>query len=183
MKRITIIFILVLTGFLCKAQNAPAGYVTVDSLVFTPNAAVDSTLAGESIYTMMPANVTIKQSGVIRSAYADRIENAGEEMFHGYRIRIFFDNKQNSRGASETALKRFKMLHPGIGAYRTFTSPYFKVTVGDFRTRSEALAALGQIKQEFPAAFIVREKFKYPAISAESSYRVDTLHIFKPILK
>lgn len=182
MKRYLIIIILSVAAALSSsAQNVPSGYTLADSLVFTPLSAVDSTMKGESIYSMMPLNVKVKHSMSIRRAFADRIESNESANFQGYRIRIFFDNKQNSRGASEAALNRFKAKHPGIGAYRTFVSPYFKVTVGDYRTKSEALAALNGIRVDFPSAFIVKEKFKYPSVNSEHSFRVDTIRILKPI--
>ena len=68
-----------------------------------------------------------------------------------------------------------------MSAYRRFTSPYFKVTVGDYRNKSEALAALKDIKKDFPTAFIVRERFRYPSLGNTSAYKVDTLKILKPI--
>ena len=38
------------------------------------------------------------------------------------------------------------------------------MTAGNFRTRLEAEALLQKIKADFPDAFIVRERFKYPTI-------------------
>ena len=36
--------------------------------------------------------------------------------------------------------------------------------MGNFRTRLEAEALLQRLKGDFPDAFIVRERFKYPSI-------------------
>ena len=181
MKRL-VIAILVLLPFAARAQQTvPPGYVLVDSLVFTPLAAVDSTLEGSSIFNAMPDRVTVNQSGVIRNAVETRIRANRGKQFSGYRIRIFFDNSQSARSASEAALYRFKVLNPGVSAYRSFSSPYFRVTVGDYRNKSEALAALGAIKQQFPSAFIVQERFKYPAVENRSAYRVDTLKVLKKV--
>lgn len=181
MKRLVIV-ILVLLSFAARAQQmVPPGYVLVDSLVFTPLAAVDSTLEGSSIFNALPDGVTVRQSGVIRNAVETRIRSNRDKQFSGYRIRIFFDNSQSARSASEAALYRFKVLNPGVSAYRSFSSPYFRVTVGDYRNKSEALAALGAIKQQFPSAFIVQERFKYPAVENRSAYRVDTLKVLKKV--
>ena len=181
MKRLVIV-ILVLLPFAARAQQTvPPGYALVDSLVFTPLAAVDSTLEGSSIFNALPDGVTVRQSGVIRNAVETRIRANRSKQFSGYRIRIFFDNSQSARSASEAALYRFKVLNPGVSAYRSFSSPYFRVTVGDYRNKSEALAALGAIKQQFPSAFIVQERFKYPAVENRSAYRVDTLKVLKKV--
>ena len=161
MKRL-VIAILILLPFAARAQQVvPPGYVLVDSLVFTPLAAVDSTLEGSTIFNALPDRVTVRQSGVIRNAVETRIRANRGKQFNGYRIRIFFDNSQSARSASEAALYRFKVLNPGVS--------------------SEALAALGAIKQQFPSAFIVQERFKYPAVENRSAYRVDTLKVLKKV--
>lgn len=182
MKRLilSILSAAVFCAALSAQTNVPEGYVLVDSLVFTPLSAVDSTLKGQSIWTAMPGSVRILQTSETRSTVSDHIEKNARKTVQGYRIRIFFDNKQNSRGASEAALARFKSLHPGTAAYRTFSNPFFKVTVGDYRTRSEALAALQYIKPDFPSAFIVKEKLRYPAINNMKAFKVDTLKVIRP---
>ena len=98
---------------------------------------------------------------------------------NGYRVRIFFDNKQNSRAASEAAMNRFKSLHPGIPAYRSYESPYFKVTVGDYRTKSEAMALLQRVKDAFPGAFVVKGNIRFPVFSGKETYVVDTIYVLK----
>lgn len=177
MKRLLIIMVVMaLSGFGLAAQ-VPKGYELVDSLVYSPAADEDETLSGSSILTVMPKNVKVVESNGIRSAMSARKVRNQSRNFNGYRIRIFFDNSQDARGASSAAEGRFRAMYPGISTYRTFESPYFKVTVGDFRTKSEAQAALLSIKSAFPSAFIVRERFKYPALGGLSSYKVDTVKV------
>ena len=132
--------------------------------------AVDSTLIGRNIFSMLPstdkggsANVNVYQSESIQKALSAQIASNHSRKVSGYRVRIFNDNKQTSRGASEAALNRFKGMYPGIAAYRTYSNPFFKVTVGDFRTKSEAMQLLQQLKGSFPSAFIVKESaINYP---------------------
>ncbi len=57
----------------------------------------------------------------------------------GYRVRIYFGNNQNSRHE----------------AYVDYTAPYFKVTVGNFLTREEAVMLWGRLLGTFPNAFVV----------------------------
>ena len=137
----------------------------VDSLVYTPVSAVDSTLAGKSIWEALPETVSVSQGDEAMRIVNDFVDRNSGKSFPGYRIRIFFDNKQNSRSASEAAVAKFKSIHPGTSVYRTFTNPFFKVTVGDFRTKSEAMLMLQQVKSIFPTAFIVPETINYPALN------------------
>lgn len=170
-----------------KAQQVPEGYILVDSLVYRNAAAVDSTLAGKDIFSILPSRskgapsgVTVSQSADVgRSMSAHVRSNAGRNM-SGYRVRIFFDNKQTARAESEAALKRFESLYHGIAAYRSYANPYFKVTVGDFRTKSEAMSHLERIKQDFPSAFVVKENISYPVVDQEKSYVVDTVRVLRP---
>jgi len=82
--------------------------------------------------------------------------------FNGFRVRIFFDNKQSARAESERIASEFSSVSPGIAVYRIYENPYFKVTVGDFRTKSEATRFMNSIKGIYPQAFITRDQINYP---------------------
>ncbi len=76
-----------------------------------------------------------------------------------YRIRIFFDNSQNARNVSTEVVDTFKVYYPDIPVYRSYSNPYFKVTVGDFRTKSDAMRFLEAIRPKYPTVFLVKEPF------------------------
>ena len=46
--------------------------------------------------------------------------------------------------------------------YRTFESPNYKVTVGDFRSKDEALGIYNALKGTYPTAYIIKETINYP---------------------
>jgi len=166
----------------------PEGYEIRDSLIVRPASTVDSSLLGKNIFSVMPvkskvgtADVKVYQSQSIVDALESHIASNVSKPMNGYRIRIFFDNKQSARGSSEYAISRFKSSHPGIAAYRSFSNPYFKVTVGDFRSKSEAIALLKQIKSDFPSAFVVKENIKYPIVDSKHPVVIDTVQVVRPI--
>lgn len=137
-------------------------------------AVMDSTLIGKNIFNVLASGhgtgeIAVHQSQAIRKAMDAHIASNSSKTVSGYRVRIFNDNKQTSRSDSETALGRFRGMFPGIAAYRTYSNPFFRVTVGDFRTKSEAMQLLQQVKGSFPTAFIVRETIGYPAVDVEGS--------------
>lgn len=69
----------------------------------------------------------------------------------GYRIQVFDDN--NVRTAKHEAQNRKRQIEsrfPEYNVYTQFNSPYWRVKVGDFRTRSEAEAALAALRSAFP---------------------------------
>jgi hypothetical protein len=82
----------------------------------------------------------------------------------GFRIRLYFDLGQHSRNASEEVMNEFMANYPGIAVYRSFDSPYYKVSVGDYRTRDEALKLLKTLQRKYPKAFIVPEWINFPQL-------------------
>lgn len=173
-----------------EAQTVPDGYELVDSLVYRPAAAVDSSLVGSDIFKLLPskargasANVNIRQSSKIAQSMEGYVNTNAERTISGYRVRIFFDNRQTARNDSEAALKRFEGLYHDVSAYRSYANPYFKVTVGDFRTKSEAMELLERIKGEFPSAFVVKENINFPIVDRSDAYVVDTIKVLRPVVK
>lgn len=125
---------------------------------------VDSTLAGRDIFSVLPEDVVVVQSPQVREAMNDMVAANAASEFNGFRIRIYIGSNPNAREESLEALVRFNRQFPYIQAYRSYTTPNFKVSVGNFRTRVDAEILLNRIKDEFPDAFIARERFKYPTI-------------------
>lgn len=193
MKRTFIILsfiMMIFFGAELRAQErtaVPEGYVLKDSVVYRPAATVDTTLAGKDIFLLMPekgmgtdTGVKINQTSAVRDAMRRHVAENGTRTMSGYRVRIFFDNKQTARVESEETLKRFEKMYHDVVAYRTYANPYFKVTVGDFRTRSEAVKLLERIKGAFPSAFVVKENIEFPVVDKENAYVVDTIKVVRP---
>ena len=88
----------------------------------------------------------------------NRIKNAIE----GYRIEIFFSSDSD---AKEKALKKkveFLSIYPDYTVHIKYVSPNFRVRVGDFRTKNEALKLYKEIKNTYPVAFIVADEIDFP---------------------
>ena len=187
------VFVLLLSSFCATTASAqsievPEGYELVDSVVYRHVSRVDSVLAGKDIFHIMPlkanggnADVEIYQPQEVAAALRKQVENNPKRTVSGYRVRIFFDNKQSARTESEEALKKFESMFHEVKAYRTYANPYFKVTVGDFRTKSEAMALLSDIKGAFPSAFVVKENISYPVVDKSNAYVVETIKVLRPI--
>ena len=126
------------------------------------SAQVDSTLMGRSILSVLGPGVTVNQSRTMRSALDSYVSNNAAKKLSGFRIRVFFDNGQSARTRSESIARSISNAFPGIGVYRTFESPNFKVCVGDFRTKDEALKVYHALKATYPTAIILKETINYP---------------------
>ena len=150
----------------------------VDSLVYRQLPRVNEELEGMTIYQAL-GDVCVEENYKVRQAVSRQVEaNKGPEgEVDGYRIRIYFDNKQKSREESQEVMARFKALHPGYNVYLKFNNPNFKVTVGDFRTKVDAQIALKEIIKAFPSAFIVKEKMRFPLVSDKVRSVIDTVKV------
>ena len=155
MKKVLILVsLLLVAGPLVRAQVFRS-----DSL---RTSQVDSTLLGRNILNVIGSGVTVNQSQALRSAFDRYVSNNASKKMAGYRIRVFFDNGQNARNRSEAIARSIANSYPGIGVYRTFESPNFKVSVGDFRTKDEALKVYQSLKSSYPTALILKENINYP---------------------
>lgn len=90
------------------------------------------------------------------------IYNEKLEGFPGYRIRIFSKTGNYAKDEMRRAKSIFLKMYPDIRAYEAYDHVNFKLYIGDFRTKSEALKILHAIKGTFPSAFIVNAPIDYP---------------------
>ena len=75
----------------------------------------------------------------------------------GYRIRIYSESGIGAKEEQQRVRARFLSLYRGLDAYNRYDEPFFKVYVGDCRTRSEALKLHDKIKKDFPSPIIVED--------------------------
>lgn len=125
-------------------------------------AAVDSVLLGKDILGIIGPGITISQTQTVRTALRSYISSNSGKDISGYRIRVYYDNGQNARTKSESIAHYISNTYEGIRVYRTFESPYYKVSAGDFRTKDEALGLYNSLKSVYPTAFIIKENINYP---------------------
>ncbi|MDE6415566.1 MAG: SPOR domain-containing protein [Duncaniella sp.] len=70
----------------------------------------------------------------------------------GFRVQVFSDN--NTRTAKNEARAKARQVSsrfPNLSTYVRYTSPYWRLKVGDFRTRQEADEVADQLRKAFPA--------------------------------
>lgn len=75
----------------------------------------------------------------------------------GYRIRIFSESGVNAKEEQQRVRANFLSLYPDVDAYYRYDEPYFKVYVGDCRTRSEGLELYDRIRKNFPNPILVED--------------------------
>ncbi len=108
-------------------------------------------------------NIKVIQDTRISELVSTHIElNKVKPGIAGWRVQIFFDSGNKSKTNAQVLLDEFRIKYPGIKAYIVFQEPYFKVRVGDYRTRMEAEKIQKLIITDFPNAFIVKDEINFP---------------------
>ena len=142
-SRIFIIATALLSAAFSAAAQLPS--VSGDELVHAGiEAEIDSTLYGRDIFSVLPDDVVVQQPSEVRDALNASIEANEESSFNGFRIRIYISSSPSAREESLETLLRFNRRYPYV----------------------DAEILLREIQEEFPDAFIARERFKYPSMGA-----------------
>lgn len=79
----------------------------------------------------------------------------------GYRVQIHFGAEKAKALEVKT---KYSELKKDVPSYLDYQQPYFKIRVGNFRTRLDAYRFLQEISGEFPGAFIVADEIELPQL-------------------
>lgn len=100
---------------------------------------------------------------------AKRATNTKQLTVSGYRVQVFSSNVQ--RTAKSEAFQIEKQIlneYPAESVYVNYVSPFWKVRVGDFKTRAEAQSFRIQLIGSFPKLrneiYVVREQISIPSV-------------------
>lgn len=70
----------------------------------------------------------------------------------GYRIQVFSDsNPSTAKAEARARARNINARFPQFGTYVVYSSPYWRLRVGNFRTQDEANAAAHELKDAFPS--------------------------------
>jgi len=85
-------------------------------------------------------------------------------VIEGWRIEVFFEAGNYSKKLAMEAKSEFVQQYPDTPSYLIFQQPYYKVRVGDFRTKMEADKFLNKIEFTYPQAFVVIDEINFPRL-------------------
>lgn len=69
----------------------------------------------------------------------------------GYRIQVFSDNNaRTAKSEARTRARNISAQFPQYPTYVVYSSPYWRLRVGNFRTQDEANQAAHELKEAFP---------------------------------
>jgi hypothetical protein len=111
---------------------------------------------GQVVYYQSEAIASILKKNII--------VNETKKSFRGYRVQIFSVSGVNSKDKANKEKAELLLDYPDIHVYVVYNAPYFKVRIGDFITKLEALYFMQSILKDYPFAFIVEDDINYPYI-------------------
>lgn len=84
----------------------------------------------------------------------------------GYRVQIYLSSEpRKARHEAEAMQKKFDKKYSDVDSYLKYESPFFKVQVGDFRTKHDALRFKKSLPFEFQNSYIVRTEIEFPKLT------------------
>jgi hypothetical protein len=145
-KFVSLIFLLIFTGNICAQIS---GSKLIQDLQNPQKGGKISIIQSDDITRL-----------VDRHLY----EEGKKKSIAGFRIVIFSKYGSTAREEADKALALFIRNYPDTKAYFTFEYPDYKIYVGDFRTRSEAMKFQKDVERDFPNAYYRPIKINYPAL-------------------
>ena len=86
-----------------------------------------------------------------------KLHNQTYLLIQGYRIQLFKDSGNDALDAAKDMMDKFEEDFPMLNTYLSFQEPYYRVRVGDFKTRLEALDYLKDIKRKYRNVWVIKD--------------------------
>jgi hypothetical protein len=140
MKRRIFPFIVVILLILCQI-HAQQNQESKKNNIFEALSETDSTTH---------ATVKIHQDKRIETLLANR-KFINQTTSNGFRVQVFSSNvQQTAKNNAFNIEKQIQEAFPEIPVYVNYSSPFWKVRVGDFKTKASAQAFRSQLIGKFP---------------------------------
>ncbi len=97
-------------------------------------------------------DIRVESSARIKELVAQKTEySKGKNSYPGYKIQIYYGSEKECYEIQD----EFRTLFPDIPTSIVFSTPQWKLQVGEYRTRLEADRSIAGIKEEYPAAIVL----------------------------
>ena len=156
-----LIFILVILGFSSLIVRSQSYYSTSDLFKSTdPNSQ-----SGRLNIYQDPALDTLIGRYIMENKNLEE-KNGGFIGVEGFRIQIYNSSDRNAKVESAKVRQEFMSQFPDVVSYLLFAEPaWYKVRVGNFRSRTEATRLFLIISKKFPNADLVPDIINLPDLN------------------
>ncbi len=98
-----------------------------------------------------------------------------KEGMQGYRIQIYTDSGNRSKLRTDRMKSQFDARYPQVRSYISYDEPYYKLRVGDFRTRLDAERFLRRIAPVYLSSILVVDRINFPSLDDSYVYPVEVI--------
>lgn len=139
------------------------------------------------IITCLLSISCVAQSGYLRLYQDSRIDNlimkqreihVNDSTIDGFRVQIFMELGNDALHHADSVKEAFLENYPEVPIYLVFGQPYYRLRIGDYRTRLEAENMYQQVKNEYRNAFVTADRIELPYIALCS--KVDKFDTIEP---
>ncbi len=116
-------------------------------------------------YKSGQGSISIVQSSHIKDIVNMHVEGSTlKKGISGYRIQVYSGSSKSAKNNALQIISNFRTNYKHVEPHLSYNEPNFKVRVGDFRTKSEALKFMKEIKNKYNTAFIIQDFIDFPKI-------------------
>jgi hypothetical protein len=114
-----------------------------------------------------------EKSYVSRDERVDILQDAHRKInrqtgMSGFRVQIYTDSGNRSKLRTDRVKAEFDAKYPHVPSYISYNEPDYRLRVGDFRTRLDALRFLNEISSTYLSAIIVVDKINFPPLDKDT---------------
>ncbi len=145
-------FFLIFLGIIVSKANSQTNKIDLSEIIY-------------SVSNPEYGKMQISQDSRLQTIVKKHIErNEKQNGISGWRVQIFLGSGSNARTRAQKVKTDFLETYLDLKCYIVHESPYFKVRVGDFRSRVEALKCKNQLEKQYPTCWIVKDIINFPKI-------------------
>ena len=110
-------------------------------------------------------NITINQDSSVELLILKHIYlNTNDINLNGWRIQIYTSSGKEAREVANEERNKFMNTYSNVKAYLIYQPPFFKIRIGDFRTKQEAFTLYKTLLATYPTSYLVQEKINLTPI-------------------
>lgn len=109
----------------------------------------------------MEGQLLINQSEATLKSLKDYLVAKPREKRQGYRILVYYDNDQKARAESKEIESQLRASYPKHKVYRSYSSPYFIVSIGNFKTKADAMELYNSLALVYEGAKIMKARIAW----------------------
>jgi len=131
-----------------------------DSVIFTT---YYSNLVSKTVKADQGKIAIIQDTSILLLLEKHIAINQNDINLTGWRIQIYNSSGKEARDEANEIRNKFMNTYFDTKAYLIYQPPFFKIRVGDFRTKQEAFALYKTLLTVYPLSYLVQDKINLPS--------------------